>query len=202
MRCGEHLVQWWGRGHGQETIFSWDLMGEASWNFRVKYPAWSLRKVNIKLGRRNSVYSSDLLFSYFHDMIEKLCPGLASCSVYKHLLLLYSSKIILPIRAALFCFSTSMEAWSLVSTSRVLCTEVCFLLHVELWWPYPSGHKTVIATWHWKPCTCSACEVVCEMWTLSSWAFRTCDFPSCLPSLLIPHVDVAPRGGWVTAHRS
>ena len=97
-------------------------MGEASWNFRVKYPAWSLRKVNIKLGRRNSVYSCDLLFSYFHDMIEKLCPGLASCSVYKHLLLLYSSKIILPIRAALFCFSTNMEARSLVSTSWVLCT--------------------------------------------------------------------------------
>ena len=94
-------------------------MGEASWNFRVKYPAWSLRNVNMKLGRRNSVYSSDLLFSYFH-MIEKSCPGLALCSVYKHLLLLYSSKIILPIRAALFCFSTSTEAWSLVSTSGIV----------------------------------------------------------------------------------
>ena len=77
------------------------------------------------------MYSSDLLFSYFH-MIEKLCPGLALSSVDKHLLFLYSSKIILPVRAALFCFSTSMEAWSLVSTSRVLCTEVCFLFHVEL----------------------------------------------------------------------
>ena len=34
-------------------------------------------------------------------MIEKLCPGLALCSVYKHLLLLSSSNIILPVRAAL-----------------------------------------------------------------------------------------------------
>ena len=33
-------------------------------------------------------------------MIEKLCPGLALCSVYNHLFLLCSSKIIFPIRAA------------------------------------------------------------------------------------------------------
>ena len=62
------------------------------------------------------------LFSYFNDVIEKLCPGLALCSVYNHLLLLSSSKIIFPIRAALFCVSTSMEAWSLVSTSSILHT--------------------------------------------------------------------------------
>ena len=55
-------------------------------------------------------------------MIEKLCPGLALCPVYNHLFLLCSSKIIFPIRAALFCFSTNMEARSLVSTSWVLCT--------------------------------------------------------------------------------
>ena len=94
-----------------------------------------------------------------------------------------------------------MEAWSLVSTSRVLCTADCFLLHVELWWPYPTGHKTHTVTWHWRLCPCSACVVMCKMWTLFSCAFRTCDFPSCLSSLLIPHVKGALRGGWVTAHR-
>ena len=35
MHCGEHLVRWWGRGHWQETTLSWDLMGKASWDFRV-----------------------------------------------------------------------------------------------------------------------------------------------------------------------
>ena len=134
-------------------------------------------------------------------MIEKLCPGLALCSIYNQLLLLYSSKIIFPIRAALFRFSTYMEAWSLVSTSRVLCTADSFLLHVELWWPYPTGHKILIVTWHWRPCPCSACVVMCKMWTLFSCTFRTCDFPSCLSSLLIPHVKGALRGGWITAHR-
>ena len=29
--------------------------GEASWDFRVKPSAWRLRKVNMKLGRRNCV---------------------------------------------------------------------------------------------------------------------------------------------------
>ena len=132
----------------------------------------------------------------WNDMIEKLCPGLALCSISNQLLLLYSSKIIFPIRAAFFCLFTNMEAWSLVSTSRVLCTAGCFLLHVELWWPYPSGHKTLIVTWHWRPHPCSACEVVGETWTLSSCTFRTCDLPSCLSSLLIPRVKGAARGGW------
>ena len=131
-----------------------------------------------------------------NDMIEKLCPGLALYSISNQLLLLYSSKIIFPIRAALFCLFTNMEAWSLVSTSRVLCTAGCFLLHVELWGPHPSGHKTLIVTWHWRPHPCSACEVVGETWTLSSCTFRTCDFPSCLSSLLIPRVKGAARGGW------
>ena len=39
----------------EEPTFSWDLMGEDSWKFRVKQPAWRLRKENMKLGRRKSV---------------------------------------------------------------------------------------------------------------------------------------------------
>ena len=42
-------------GTQEETTFSWDLMGEDSWKFRVKQPAWRLRKENLKLGRRKSV---------------------------------------------------------------------------------------------------------------------------------------------------
>ena len=82
-----------------------DLMGENSWNFRVKAPAWRLRKVNMESGKRKYVQSSGLFLSYFNDMIEKLCPGLALCSVYNDLFLLCSLKIIFPIRASFSCFS-------------------------------------------------------------------------------------------------
>lgn len=51
-----------------------DLMGENSWNFRVKAPAWRLRKVNMESGKRKYVQSSGLFLSYFNDMIERLCP--------------------------------------------------------------------------------------------------------------------------------
>ena len=43
------------KGTQEETTFSWDLMGEGSWKFRVKQPAWRLRKENMKLGRMKSV---------------------------------------------------------------------------------------------------------------------------------------------------
>ena len=39
-------------GTQEETTFSWVLMGEGSWKFTVKQPAWRLRKENMKLGRR------------------------------------------------------------------------------------------------------------------------------------------------------
>ena len=47
-----------------------DLMGENSWNFRVKLPAERLRKVNMESGKRKYVQSFDLFLSYFNDMIE------------------------------------------------------------------------------------------------------------------------------------
>ena len=49
IRCSDE------EGTQEETTFSWDLMGEGSWKFRVKQPAWRLRKENMKLGRRKSV---------------------------------------------------------------------------------------------------------------------------------------------------
>ena len=49
IRCSDE------EGTQEETTFSWDLMGEDSWKFRVTQPAWRLRKENMKLGRRKSV---------------------------------------------------------------------------------------------------------------------------------------------------
>ena len=120
MRCGEHLVHWWVKGHRPETTFSWDLTGEGSGSLELnpletKESEHEIRKKEICIEFWLNLYT-------LNDMIEKLCPGLALCSVYNHLFLLCSSKIIFPVRAALFCFSTNMEAMSLVSTSWVLCT--------------------------------------------------------------------------------
>lgn len=89
--------------------------------------------------------SSDLLFSYFNDMIEKLCPGLALLSVYKHLLLLSSSNIILPVRAAL---SALPPAWKLGLWSAhgiVYCDSVSIACGTTMVL-HPNGHKTRIAT--------------------------------------------------------
>ena len=88
--------------------------------------------MNMESGKRKSVQSSGLFLSYFNDMIEKLCPGLALCSVYKHLLLLSSSNIILPIRAALSVLPLVWKPglWSAHVGYCVLKT--LFLLHVEL----------------------------------------------------------------------
>ena len=134
-------------------------------------------------------------------MIEKQCPGVALCSVYNHLLFLYSSKIIFPIRAALFCFFTNMEAWSLVSTSRVLCTAGCFLLHVDAY----DGHVLLGTKLSLSLDTGDHALAVHVWWwvrrELSSCTFTTCDFLSCLSSLLIPRVKGSLRGRWVTAHR-
>ena len=62
------------------------------------------------------------------------------------------------------------------------------------------GHKILMVTWHWRPSSCSECQVVGEMWTLSLCIFRTCGFPSCLFSLFNPHVKGFLRVGWVKAH--
>ena len=91
-------------------------MGEPSWKFRVKHSAWS----------------SDLLFSYFNDMIEKLCLGLALCSVYKHLLLLSSSNIILPVRAALSALPLVWKPGLWSAHVGYCALQTLFLLHVEL----------------------------------------------------------------------
>ena len=164
----------------------------------------------------------------WNDMIEKLCPGLALCSISNQLLLLYSSKIIFPIRAAFFCLFTNMEAWSLVSTSQVLCTADSAFYCMLNYDGHILGCKTLIATWYWRPCACqfssvqfSSVQSLSRVWlfvtpwiaacqaflsitncrSVLSCTFRTCDFPSCLSSLLIPHVEGTPMGGWVTAHR-
>ena len=60
--------------------------------------------MNMKLGRRKCVQSSDSLFSYFNDMIERFCPGFALSCVYNDFFLVWSSKIIFPIRASFSCF--------------------------------------------------------------------------------------------------
>ena len=98
MRCGEHLVHWWVKGHRPETTFSWDLTGEGSGSLELnpletKESEHEIRKKEICIEFWLNLYT-------LNDMIEKLCPGLALCSVYNHLFLLCSSKIIFPIRAA------------------------------------------------------------------------------------------------------
>ena len=94
----------------------------------------------------------------WNDMIEKLCPGLALCSISNQLLLLYSSKIIFPIRAAFFCLFTNMEAWSLVSTSQVLCTADSAFYCMLNYDSHILGRRTLIVTWHWRPRLCSPCQ--------------------------------------------
>ena len=146
-----------------------------------------------------------LILYTLNDMIEKLCPGLALCSVYNHLFLLCSSKIIFPIRAALFCFSTNMEARSLVSTSWVLCTadsvfycmlnyDSHILVGTKLSLSLDTRDHVLVCMWG-------------SVWDVKSllphfqylWLPR--GFLSCLFSLLIPRVKGASRGEWVAAHR-
>ena len=91
-----------------------------------------------------------------------------------------------------------MEAWFLVSTSRVLGTAD------SVFYCRYNGHtligiKLSLSTRQWRPHPCSTCEVVGETWVLSFCTFRTCGFPAHLFSLFITHVKGAPRGVCTTA---
>ena len=99
----------------------------------------------------------DLLFSYFNDMIEKLCPGLALCSVYNDLFLLCSLKIIFPIRASFSCFSHWLVwkpgLWSAhlgYCALQTLFSIACWTVMAISWWAQKSYCHLTLET---MPCS-------------------------------------------------